>query len=663
VPTALEEEFENLRQEFVKGEYVSAINQIDNILNTADVTTEERQELKILKSRCLGWLGYFAVDFGIQRSALTILDEIQEEMDIKKDKIQSFNLLSLKAEILALLSSWEEFLDIMILVEELYHSICKNTNIDLRDKKARYYFLKVVADFAAFQISRNEAKDSFWEPNKSIELADQSFRMYEEIGYEFESGFISCFIANIYTLINEIDKVQEYYKNGIKIFENLKNKTAVCYFYIQLADVFWLTGDFDLRFKNLNIALNIAEEINYEEGIAYCYNDLGVFYHNKGDRKKAKEYYEKSLVIYQSLDNSYMTAVCTQNIGSYYRDHGQLDIALEHYIKARELVKKDRLEEKGVFLSPLSNIGLVYLMQGKLKEAQEIMKELIPIYEKKHWKEAVARTLRHISLTHLFFGDAGKAIETSEKSLQIREEIGNKLRIAESLVTSILIATEFNFMTLSSERLEQLKKIKEELKEPYIETRYPFSEALILKKSSETRDRLKAEVLFEQLLEKEIEYYLELYILSSLCELYIYELNQNDDIKLLKKLEKYAQMLKEKAEEQGFSQFHVDSLFFLSQISLLKLQMEDARSYLSEALQLAKERELDVEVDKLIVEKEKLKQKITKLEKLDQPAISMSKRIELVEINETMEKMKKNALAETQVETTGVTTKLFSLKI
>ena len=218
-------------------------------------------------------------------------------------------------------------------------------------------------------------------------------------------------------------------------------------------------------------------------------------------------------------------------------------------------------------------------------------------------------------------------------------------------------------MTSASEKLEQLKRIKEEIKEPFVEEGYLFSEALILKKSSETRDRLKAEVLFEQLLERDIEFFLQLYILSCLCEMYIFELNIVDDNKFLEKLEKYAQKLKEKAEEFGFSHFYIDSLFFLSQISLIKMQMEEARNYLSEALKFAEEMKLTKDVEKLIVEKEKFKQKIMRLEELDQPSVSMSKRIELVEINETMNKIKKTALTETQVETPGVTNKLFSLKI
>ncbi len=88
--------------------------------------------------------------------------------------------------------------------------------------------------------------------------------------------------------------------------------------------------------------------------------------------------YDTALTMYQEfLDKNPGAYQITLNIGDCYREKGDYDKAVENYTKLVELSKADLTMGKTLGAKGLAAIGLCYLKQNKLSEAQDYFKKSI----------------------------------------------------------------------------------------------------------------------------------------------------------------------------------------------------------------------------------------------------------------------------------------------
>ncbi|GAI56287.1 unnamed protein product [marine sediment metagenome] len=80
--------------------------------------------------------------------------------------------------------------------------------------------------------------------------------------------------------------------------------------------------------------------------------------------------------------------------------------------------------------------------------------------------------------------------------------------------------------------------INKEIKNKHVSQYHKYSEALILKTSSNLRDRIKAELLFEQLVEEDILHPILIQVLLYLCDILILEMKETDNHEVLEKIYK-----------------------------------------------------------------------------------------------------------------------------
>jgi len=98
--------------------------------------------------------------------------------------------------------------------------------------------------------------------------------------------------------------------------------------------------------------------------------------------------------------------------------------------KPSEKVKRSLLIS---YAESLGNIGYVYATGGDVTSALEYFQKSLKIKEEIGDKYAIANSLNNIGVTYQQQGDVPKALEYSHRSLKIREEIGDKQRIAVCL--------------------------------------------------------------------------------------------------------------------------------------------------------------------------------------------------------------------------------------
>jgi hypothetical protein len=227
----------------------------------------------------------------------------------------------------------------------------------------------------------------------------------------------------------------------------------------------------------------------------------------------------------------------------------------------------------------------------------------------------------------------------------------------------IAFYVETNQHEQAKDYLDQFKSIIDEIDNKPLLLNYRFSEALVLKISEQHRDRIKAELLFEQLLEEELTYTLQIDVLLNLSELLLNELQNTDDETILEKVKTHVTRLYDFAVSNKSHLLTVEALWLQSQIAMIELDVKKAKETLQKAQKIIDEKGLERLVVKIANEQEKLDELSSDLIEAGKKAYSVSKRMELVKVQNTVKDIKKNRLVEDALEDVSTSKTLFSLRI
>jgi hypothetical protein len=186
-------------------------------------------------------------------------------------------------------------------------------------------------------------------------------------------------------------------------------------------------------------------------------------------------------------------------------------------------------------------------------------------------------------------------------------------------------------------------------------------------KSTDPRERGKAELLFEQLTEeKEIEFYMKILSLFNMCVLLVSEFQLSGDTKIFERLNKYLKNLLDIAEEKNLYYFIVEIYILQSKIASINMEVAEAQELLKKAQKLAEKNSLDELTTKVLGEQELLQNQLEAWRELMKQEAPVQERIKDVRINETIKSMK-NQITSNLFEDSGddpaTINKLFSLKI
>ena len=90
-------------------------------------------------------------------------------------------------------------------------------------------------------------------------------------------------------------------------------------------------GDIPEALKYYRKGLKIREEIKDKKGIANSLNNIGIIYKRMGDLPEALKYYHKSLKIKKEIDDKSGVGTSLNNIGGIYDSMGDAPEALKYY--------------------------------------------------------------------------------------------------------------------------------------------------------------------------------------------------------------------------------------------------------------------------------------------------------------------------------------------
>ncbi len=202
-------------------------------------------------------------------------------------------------------------------------------------------------------------------------------------------------------------------------------------------------------------------------------------------------------------------------------------------------------------------------------------------------------------------------------------------------------------MELDLEEIQQAKyylsdfqQINEQEENKVVEIYYKLAEALVLKKSKRRRDLTKAEEILEEIVEKSekevVDHQFTVKALVNLSELLLEELRFTGEEEILAEVEEKVEKISEIAKEKQSFILIAESYWLKAQLSLVRLDIKEARKLLTLAQTIAEEKGLERLARKISSEHDDLLQQLDQWEELIAKDASITERVKVANLEELM---------------------------
>ena len=389
----------------------------------------------------------------------------------------------------------------------------------------------------------------------------------------------------------DIEEALKHHKESLRIRETLNDKEGIAIAYNNLGLVFWTKGDFDQATAYYEDSLAIYNELGDEGGVSRVLNNLANISSSRGELDPALSYYQQSLEIKERIANKKDIATSLINIGVIHRLKGNLDKATEYYNRSLNLL--ENLSIGPEFALGLNNLGEIFNLKGELDTALDFYQRSLLIYDAMGAKEGIALALHNMGDIQKRKGNHEIAFEYFQRSLAISEKMENSRLISVILFELIRIAIDNNDSDQAMKFFQRLEEIDAKSDNRAINQQYRLANALILKTSSRTRERVKAEEILEELIDEEpADHTIIIDAMVNLCELLLLELKAARAEETLQKVNELTRKLVVVASEQSSHSLVVESYLLQSKLALLNFKIKQAQDLMTQAKKLAHEKGL-----------------------------------------------------------------------
>ncbi|MBX7095630.1 MAG: tetratricopeptide repeat protein [Flavobacteriales bacterium] len=219
----------------------------------------------------------------------------------------------------------------------------------------------------------------------------------------------------------DLERAKKYSEEALSISKDINYDEGYGQSLINLGDVHYYKGDYDLSVDYSLQAVSFYEKKKDYLGIAAVENNLGAVYYAQGKIKEALIHYSRSVEHYAKINDRSGIARVQNNIGNLYFSTDDLENALLYYEKSLAL-KQEMNDRDGIAMS-LNNIGNVYGTKGDFEKSRDYFIRSMKISEELNDIYAVAMTMNNIGLLYQMEGDTTEALIYMRRSLKKAESI------------------------------------------------------------------------------------------------------------------------------------------------------------------------------------------------------------------------------------------------
>lgn len=305
------------------------------------------------------------------------------------------------------------------------------------DKDSISYYTSKNQSLKALDFTRRKAKQYFEEKKYSnyCDIMIERTLLFE--GYnDYE---------NALKTILESKKIAEKY--------NLADKLILVNW--SIGNLYTTTFNYSKAKKYLHLAKRLAEKNNNQEYLIKT--NQGLFRYHMRTGSDSTEYFLNKVAYYTRNSNSYEELIKNyDNFFGFYMNKGEVEKSKTKILQANELCKK--IKNKNIIGNVKQNLGIYYMVGEKnYKRSIEITKEIFELFPNNENPLIISSAYLNISYAYEKLGDYKKALEYTNKYLDMQEEIYNG-RLNEKTQE---LETKYAISQIEDKYLEKEKKLKE----------------------------------------------------------------------------------------------------------------------------------------------------------------------------------------------------------
>ena len=430
---------------------------------------------------------------------------------------------------------------------------------------------------------------------KAIELFEKSYELRKKVNDRYGMLWSLLNSGSLIMSIGQFKKGKEYLEKSLRIAEELNCEVGIVWALIHLGGIEYQLSNLDISMSYAERCLNITEPKDYKHSSSNCYDIIGHCLIKKGDLDKALHYFQKSLQKRIETGYKYLIAQSYYTIGNFYIQKGELREGLEYFNQIMEMpeVKNDEVSRPAY----LTTIGRIH---GELEDFPTAKKYLLEAIDLLKNKDGYIFHYQNFSLS-----------------------------ITKTLHGLIVILVEIKEYSMVDFYLEELHKLSQKYPEmSQFEQLYRLDKAIYLKSSDRLMEKMEAGTILKKIIEEKIiDYEITTEAMTNLCEVLINELELTGDNKILQEIVSLSDKLLEIAQSQYLFDLLAKTHFFKAKISLLQLEIDNARFYLIKAQNTANDHGLKRLANKISNEHDSLLENLNEWEEKIKQNIPLKERI------------------------------------
>ncbi|NHJ38938.1 MAG: tetratricopeptide repeat protein [Asgard group archaeon] len=653
--TAIDKQFQVVEQLIHNRNFTKAMTIIDGLLEKPKLTETKLLELQLVKSHIFSELEQF--DEGLQ-----LADEVLVKSEKLDDKLLIVDAIIAKLANLGVKEWWigrelnnsylyyksskeiDQYSKLISKAEKNLKVI--NKTIDKGKREAQLLRMKGI-------IHRKKEEHSL-----AYECFDKSLKYHKTIRNDFETLRDYVSIIKAHNPLAKMDLITEYKTSAIELNEKVKSD-----FYRVTINLISLMKGFDLEKTSeyYQDANNILKKLSDEKSIAWLNYLFGNHFSLAlSDFDTALIYYNKGLSLFEILDYHDGVFITLIRIANVYRIKGDFKQAFDYVNKGIAIGEVHKIKSdlayaygiKGSLNQILGNLDEAFIFYNKCLELSE------QGYSDLHYW--VYKSIGQIYLSKNDFEKAKEFLIKANKTLVF-------LVKAQVLLQLVMLSIE-TASTADAQKYYQELKNFERMSTVGIITQYKLlAEALILKNSQRLSHQFQALKLFQEVAFADTtRFELTITALLNICELLLLELRTTNNEEIIPELEKVLNQLMTKAKEINSVLLFAEAYLLESKLAIIALDFEKAERLFDQAKELAKDKQLEGIMNRIITEQEVITKKIGNFKEFSEKETTIVERLDFTGINGNIEQMKKKNLTgilSEQEEDAVIRGKLFSLKL
>lgn len=672
------DQLEQLQKEVVQGQFQEVTKAIHQKLHEEGGSCSEKLRYQLLKSHILYLQGY-------KEEARKIAEEIMEEGTTLNEPLLIIDAIIAFLFVVEYERSYKDCEGLLhratTLLEQLKGQL---TSRDFLKRKGHFLFIKGNLSF-----------DKNGDIVRSIDHLEQGMEIFAEIGDTVNQSRICLSLAEKYGWKGDGKVARRWAEKSLKIAQTNEDKLTESSVLISLGEHFLVIGELDKSLECYQESLTLREQLGVKKRYYLPLRQIGMVLALKGEKDKALSYHLRHLLLAEEegfREQKFHSLFALLDFYYYYEDegksseylnkvlryaeelkneqllsevyiyqanikvgNGEIDQGLESLEKAHTLIQKSNNTLRLVDL--YINIAYVQFLRGEPDEASHYLRKCLTLSQKIGYQLGQLNALRRMGYYYqIAKNDFKTARKYYKEALEINRDIEYIFRRDEIFILYQLVKiySHQGQPEKVPNILIRMEEICQKLRIYPCPSILKLVKAIYLKSSERLQDKFEAQKLLATLARDTILgktfSLISLDIKLNLCDLLIYELTLTGNEAALAEVKDVTTELLKVSETQRIHPLQIELLVIQSKIALLELKIPEAQTLLDQALEMARERNLQNLSERLNQEKEQLYSQLTKWSSFIDQHTSMKGRIELTQIDQLFGKLVQHQSSEVEME-------------